>query len=76
ETRVEDAVADRGTVSWLVRRYVAGRTDITPKAQEQDAWAIPHIEAGFGAIQLSMLDRDARWLTLDSRISSNGASIA
>ena len=26
ETKVEDAVADRGTVSWLVRRYVAGRT--------------------------------------------------
>ena len=50
ETKVEDAVADKGTVSWLVRRYVAGRTDITPKAQEQYAWAIPHIEAGLGAI--------------------------
>jgi len=64
ETKVEDAVADKGTVSWLVRRYVAGRTDITPKAQEQYAWAIPHIEAGLGAIQLSMLDRDdvAGWI--------------
>ena len=51
-------------MSWLVRRYVAGRTDITPKAQEQYAWAIPHIEAGLGAIQLSMLDRDdvAGWI--------------
>lgn len=64
ETKVEHAVADKGTVSWLVRRYVAGRTDITPKAQEQYAWAIPHIEAGLGAIQLSMLDRDdvAGWI--------------
>ena len=38
--------------------------DITPKAQEQYAWAIPHIEAGLGAIQVSMLDRDdvAGWI--------------
>lgn len=64
EMKVEDVLADRGTVSWLVPRYVAGRTDITPKAQEQYAWAIPQIEAGLGAIQLSMLDRDdvARWI--------------
>lgn len=64
EAKVEVAVADKGTVSWLVRRHVAGRTDITPKAQEQYAWAIPHIEAGLGAIQLSMLDRDdvAGWI--------------
>ena len=54
----EDVLADRGTVSWLVCRYVAGRTDITPKAQEQYAWAIPHIEAGLGAIRLAMLDRE------------------
>jgi integrase len=64
EMKTEGVVVDRGTVSWLVRRYVAGRTDITPKAQEQYAWAIPHIEAGLGAIQLSMLDRDdvAGWI--------------
>jgi len=64
EMKVEDVLADRGTVSWLVRRYVAGRTDITPKAQEQYAWAIPHIEAGLGAIQLAMLDREdvAGWI--------------
>lgn len=64
ETRAGDLVATKGTVSWLVRRYVAGRTDITPKAQEQYAWAIPHIEAGLGAIELSMLDRDdvAGWI--------------
>ena len=64
ESRAEDVAGTKGTVSWLVRRYVAGRTDITPKAQEQYAWAIPHIEAGLGAIQLSMLDRDdvAGWI--------------
>lgn len=64
ETRAEDVSAEKGTVSWLVRRYVAGRTDITPKSQEQYAWAIPHIEAGLGAIQLSILDRDdvAGWI--------------
>lgn len=64
EMKTESAVSDKGTVSWLVRRYVAGRTDITQKAQEQYAWAIPHIEAGLGAIQLSMLDRDdvAGWI--------------
>ncbi|MBA3288646.1 MAG: hypothetical protein H0U21_11580 [Acidimicrobiia bacterium] len=39
----------RGTVSWLVRRYVAGRTDITQKSRESYEWAIPHIEAGLGA---------------------------
>ena len=62
--RAEDRSTERGTVSWLVRRYVAGRTDITVKAQEQYAWAIPHIENGLGAIQLMMLDRDdvATWI--------------
>lgn len=58
EARAADVAVTKGTVSWLVRRYFAGRTDITPKAQEQYAWAIPHIEAGLGVIQLSMLDRD------------------
>jgi len=64
DVKTEDALADKGTVSWLVRRYVAGRTDITPKAQEQYAWAIPHIEAGLGAIQLLMLVREdvAGWI--------------
>jgi len=31
-SRSEDVAVTKG--SWLVRRYVAGRTDITPKAQE------------------------------------------
>jgi integrase len=63
--KVEDGATERGTVSWLVRRYVAGRTDITLKSQEQYEWAIPHIENGLGAIQLSLLDRDdvATWIS-------------
>jgi hypothetical protein len=62
--RAEDRSTERGTVSWLVRRYVASRTDITEKAQQQYAWAIPHIENGLGAIPLATLDRDdvARWI--------------
>lgn len=51
-------------MSWLVRRWVASRTDISEKAQEQYAWAIPHIEDGLGAIPLATLDREdvARWI--------------
>ncbi len=62
--RADDRTTERGTVSWLVRRYVASRTDISPKAQEQYAWAIPHIEGGLGAIPLATLDRDdiERWI--------------
>lgn len=56
--------AERGTVSWLIRRWVTSRTDISIKAQEQYAWAIPHIEAGLGAVRLDHLDRSdiATWL--------------
>jgi integrase len=62
--KTEDRSTERGTVSWLVRRYVASRTDITVKAREQYEWAIPHIENGLGAIQLSRLDREdvATWI--------------
>jgi len=63
-TKTEDRSTERGTVSWLVRRYVASRTDITVKARQQYEWAIPHIENGLGAIQLSRLDREdvATWI--------------
>jgi integrase len=61
---VQERVATRDTVSWLVRRYVASRSDVTLKAREQYEWAIPHIEAGLGAIRLDRLDREdvAPWL--------------
>ena len=62
--RAEARSTERGTVSWLVRRYVASKSDITPKAREQYAWAIPHIEQGLGAIPLARLNRDdvADWI--------------
>jgi integrase len=62
--RAEARSTERGTVSWLVRRYVASKSDITPKAREQYSWAIPHIERGLGAIPLAILDRDdvADWI--------------
>lgn len=64
DQRVKARSTERGTVSWLVRRYVAGKSDITPKAREQYTWAIPHIEQGLGAIPLARLDRDdvADWI--------------
>ena len=59
------AGAERGTVSWVVRSWVASRTDLSQKGREQYEWAVPHIEAGLGAITLDRLDRDdvARWLS-------------
>lgn len=78
--RSVEPASGRGTVSWLVRRYVAGRTDITKKSQEQYEWAIPHIERGLGAIQVSALDRDdvATWITdlaQSGRLSRRGVQI-
>jgi len=62
--KADDRSTERGTVSWLGRRYVAGRTDITLKAREGYEWAIPHIEAGIGAIPIARLDREdvADWI--------------
>ncbi len=53
---IDTRATPRGTVSWLVRRYVAGRTDISQKARESYEWAIPHIEAGLGAIPVARLE--------------------
>ena len=39
--KTEDRSTERGTVSWLVRRYVASRTDITVKARQQYEWGDP-----------------------------------
>jgi integrase len=62
--RADRRSTERGTVSWLVRRYVAGRTDITLKSRESYQWAIPHIEARLGAIPVARLDREdvAAWI--------------
>ena len=71
---VQERVRSRDTVGWLVRRYVASRTDVTLKAREQYQWAIPHIEAGLGAIRLDRLDREdvAGWL--DGLAAAGGLS--
>jgi integrase len=55
---------ERGTVSWLVRRWVRGRTDISQKGREQYEWALAHIEAGLGAVRIDRLDREdvSAWL--------------
>ena len=60
----EDLVSQRGTLGWLVKRYVASRTDVSVKAREQYAWAASHIAAGLGAVPLDRLEREdiARWL--------------
>jgi integrase len=54
----------RGTVGWLVERWVASRTDVGSKAREQYGWAAGHIQVGIGAIPLERLDREdvAGWL--------------
>ncbi len=58
------AGAERGTVGWLVQRWVKSRTDVGQMARDQYAWASDHIAAGLGAIRLDRLDRDdvAQWL--------------
>ena len=64
EFRAEETSTGRGTVGSWVTRYVASRTDITPKAQQQYEWAAGHIETGLGSIPLARLDRDdvAGWI--------------
>lgn len=61
---LEGQVSDRGTLGWLLKRYVASRTDVSVKAREQYEWAASHIEAALGAIPLDRLDREdiARWI--------------
>lgn len=57
-------LSERGTLGWLVHRYVASRTDVSLKAREQYGWAAGHIDAGIGAIRLDRLDRQdiAGWM--------------
>jgi integrase len=62
----------RGTVGWLVRRWVASKTDVSVKSRQQYEWAAGHIERGLGAVRLDRLDRDdiAAWL---EELASGGA---
>jgi integrase len=61
---VEQRAASRDTVGWLVRRWCASRTDLSPSGRQQYEWAAGHIASGLGAIRLDRLDREdvARWL--------------
>jgi integrase len=60
----QQRAASRDTVGWLVRRWCASRTDVSPGGRQQYEWAAGHIEAGIGAIRLDRLDREdvAGWL--------------
>ena len=76
EHRAGARSTERGTVSWLVRRYVAGKSNITAKAREQYAWAIPHIERGLGARQRPVewweSVCDSWWSQVMARMPSSG----
>ena len=48
----------RGTVSWLVHRWVASKTDISVKGKAQYEWATGHLDRGLGPVRLDQLDRD------------------
>lgn len=54
----------RGTVSWLVYRWVASKTYISVKDRAQYEWVAGHIDRGLGLVRLDQLDGDdiARWL--------------
>lgn len=78
--KAEDHTTERGTVSWLVRRWVASKTSITLKSREQYEWAAGHIVAGIGAIPLARLERDdiAAWidgLAAGGQLSRRGVQI-
>ncbi|MEZ5231355.1 MAG: hypothetical protein R2749_01395 [Acidimicrobiales bacterium] len=65
EAAVEErTVIERGSVAWLVDRWLIARTDVSAKTKEQYVWAAGHIKAGLGGIRLDQLDRAdvAAWL--------------
>jgi hypothetical protein len=55
---------NKGTLSRLIDRWCASRTDIGVKSRMQYEWAGVHIKAGLGSLTLDKLDRDdiSRWL--------------
>ena len=59
-----DLPTARGTLAWLLDRWVASRTDVSAKSKLQYEWAAGHLKAGLGQLTLDKLDRDdiARWL--------------
>ena len=77
---VEEPIVERGTVGWLVRRYVESRSDVSTGTRQQYAWAVTHIAAGLGAIRLDRLDCDdiRKWLgamAADGQLSKRSIAI-
>jgi hypothetical protein len=57
--RADSRSTERGTVSWLVRRYVAGRTDITLQARESSQpWSLGAPGDGGVTVELSVAPVD------------------
>lgn len=52
-----DVGAERGTLSWLVDRWVASRSDVGEGTRSQYRWAADHIKEGIGSLRLDRLDR-------------------
>ncbi|MEX0797582.1 MAG: site-specific integrase [Acidimicrobiia bacterium] len=59
-----DIASDRGSVTHVVDRWVAGKIDVSNKTREQYQWAAGHIKTGLGGLRADQLERDdiARWL--------------
>jgi hypothetical protein len=59
-----DAPTSRGTLAWLLDRWLASKTDVTPKTKLSSEWAAGHLKAGLGQVTIDKLDRDdiGRWL--------------
>jgi hypothetical protein len=53
-----ETTTNKGTLSWLIDRWCASRTDIGVKSRMQYEWAGAHIKAGLGSLTLDKLDRD------------------
>lgn len=74
ELRANDVAVGKGTVSALVRRWVASKTSITVASREQYEWAAGHIDKGLGAIPLARLDREDVTAWIDSLASGGQLS--
>lgn len=70
----ERTVLERGTVAWLVDRWLVARTDVSAKTKDQYVWAAGHIKAGLGGIRLDQLDRGDVAVWLDGL--ANGGQLA
>ena len=47
----------RGTLSWLLDRWVASKTDVKAKTKMQYEWAAGHLNNGLGSLSIDSLAR-------------------